>query len=321
MRRIPRRARCGLLLLLGAGAACNGQDAGKGPDGGGPARPASEAVERSGESAIVLDSAMMATIELRTAVLAASHERAERELPAEVVPDPGSETTVRAGLTGRLGPAAANEWPGLGTELSAGTAVAIIGDGVPVLVPRGGTVTAVQAQPGELVQAGQGLLTLTDFSSALIRVSASPDAPVPPATLQFSHLTDHGRFSARRAGPADAADPLSRAPAWYYRAEGSPLLRPGVGLIAYVADPGGPQGGLLVPTAAVVQWDALAWAFVERSPGHFVRVRVATDFPVSDGWIVTDGFHPGDRVVVRAAGQLLSEEFRARIVVGEEVGE
>jgi hypothetical protein len=36
---------------------------------------------------------------------------------------------------------------------------------------------------------------------------------------------------------------------------------------------------------------------------------------------VTSSLAVGDRVVTRGAGQLLSEEFRARIVVGEEVGE
>lgn len=320
MTRISQPVRYSLLLVLAAGG-CGGREARQVEGGTAAARPASEEVERPGESAIVLDSAMIATIGLRTAVLAASHALPERELPAEVVPDPGSETTVRAGLSGRLSPMGESDWPALGDVLTAGTAIATVGDGVPVQVPKAGAVTAVLAQPGELVQAGQGLLTLTDFSTALIRVTSSPDAPVPPATLQFTHLTDHGRFAARRTGPADAADPLSRAPAWYYRADGSPLLRPGVGLIAHVPDPSAPRGGLLVPTTAVVQWDALAWAFVLRSPGHFVRVRVPTDFPVSDGWIVTEGFHPGDRVVVHAAGQLLSEEFRARIVVGEEVGE
>jgi hypothetical protein len=56
-------------------------------------------------------------------------------------------------------------------------------------------------------------------------------------------------------------------------------------------------------------------------PGRFLRVPVATTHPVPGGWLVTAGVVPGDRVVSRGAGQLLSEEFRARITVGEEVGE
>jgi hypothetical protein len=71
----------------------------------------------------------------------------------------------------------------------------------------------------------------------------------------------------------------------------------------------------------VVQWEALAWAYVERAPGRFARVRVPTEHPLPGGWRVEQGLAPGDQVVVVGAGQLLSEEFRARIVVGEEVGE
>jgi hypothetical protein len=48
---------------------------------------------------------------------------------------------------------------------------------------------------------------------------------------------------------------------------------------------------------------------------------VATEHPVPGGWRVDHGLNAGDRVVTVGAGQLLSEEFRARIVVGEEVGE
>ena len=64
-----------------------------------------------------------------------------------------------------------------------------------------------------------------------------------------------------------------------------------------------------------------ASSFVRRAPGRYVRIAVPTDAPLDGGWLVAQGFAPGDEVVVVAAGQLLAEEFRARIAVGEEVGE
>jgi hypothetical protein len=72
---------------------------------------------------------------------------------------------------------------------------------------------------------------------------------------------------------------------------------------------------------AVVQWESLAWVFVEHGRGQFVRTRIPTAHPVPGGWLVPADVAAGSRVVVGGAEALLSEEFRARITVGEEVGE
>jgi hypothetical protein len=71
----------------------------------------------------------------------------------------------------------------------------------------------------------------------------------------------------------------------------------------------------------VVQWEGLAWAYRARPEGRFERVRVATDHPVPGGWVVAGPLSAGDTVVVRGAEELLSEEFRARVTVGDESGE
>jgi hypothetical protein len=42
---------------------------------------------------------------------------------------------------------------------------------------------------------------------------------------------------------------------------------------------------------------------------------------VSGGWVASEPFAAGDSVVVRGAEELLSEEFRARVTVGDESGE
>jgi hypothetical protein len=48
---------------------------------------------------------------------------------------------------------------------------------------------------------------------------------------------------------------------------------------------------------------------------------VATDRPVSGGWLTSAPLAAGDSVVLRGAEELLSEEFRARVTVGDESGE
>lgn len=284
-------------------------------------KPAATTAVVGGEAAIVLDSGTIARIGLRTAVLARSERAPEIELNAQVVEDPGGASTIRTGVGGRLTEAEGHPWPHVGDRLIAGDPIAQVGDARPILVPRGGTVLRLLAQPGELLQPGQELLQLVDFRTALVRVALDPAESGPPATLSFSAPAASSRRTGRLQGPATEADPITRSPAWLYRVAGDETLRPGVALVAHRPDPRGARGGVLVPSDAVVQWDALTWAFVERAAGQFVRVRVPTELAVPGGWLVQHGLSPGERVVVTGAGQLLSEEFRARISVGQEVGE
>ena len=274
------------------------------------------------ETVVSLDSATIARIGLRLATLAKATHPSEHEVPAVVIADPGAVTTVRAGTGGRLAAVGDQPWPGIGGRIASGVVIARVGDARPIAVPRSGTVTRLFAQPGEMVQAGQPLLELVDFSSPLARVAWPASGASAPPTLAFRALGGSRRLGGRLEGPAPEADPLTGGPALLYRLPaGGEELRPGVTLVALVRDPSGGGPAVEIPGSAVVQWDALAWAYVEREPGKYARVRVPTDRPVPGGWRVEEGFRPGDRVVVTGAGQLLSEEFRARIVVGEEVGE
>lgn len=280
----------------------------------------SHLAEKDGEVGISLDSATVARIGLETVALHTSTRGAETELPATIVADPEAVSMVRAGVSGRLSAVEGSAWPHFGTRVEGGESLAVIADARPVLVARGGTVSRVLAQPGELVQAGQDLLEITRYDAPLVQVAWSEDLPAPPGGMQFS-AGAKGRVRGTLVGPAPEADPVTHQPAFLYRVAGAwKAMRPGASVSAWLADERAARG-VFVPSAAVVQWDALAWAYQVREPGRYVRVRVPTEHPVPGGWLVTEGFAAGDAVVTRGAGQLLSEEFRARIVVGEEVGE
>jgi multidrug efflux pump subunit AcrA (membrane-fusion protein) len=285
--------------------------------------PAGLVAEIGGEAVIVLSGETVNRIGLRTATLKRATHPVEIELPGVIIADPGAAAAVRSGVSGRLAEATGRPWPRAGEWLSGGEAIAQVGDARPVIVPRSGTVTRLLAQPGELVQAGQTLIELTDYASPLARIAWSPDAPSPPREVAIATLGSGRRLTARLEGPGPEADPVTRGPAFLYRIpDGGSSLRPGAAVAAYLPEAGaGSMGGVEIPGEAVVQWEALAWAYVERAAGRYARVRVATDHPVPGGWRVAQGFSAGDRVVTTGAGQLLSEEFRARIVVGEEVGE
>ena len=245
-------------------------------------------------------------------------------LNAQVIADSARIALVRAPISGRLDAADGAGWPEIGSAIVSGAPLAQIGDARPVPAPRGGVVTQVGARPGEMVQAGQLLLAISDLSAPLIRVAWSDAAPAtaPDRVLVQDLDGRHAEIGANKVGPAPEVDPMTQGPAWYYRlTRGWPGLAVGLPLVVRVPMASGATSAVGIPPEAVVQWDGLVWAYVEQEPGAFSRVRVETTRPLERGWAVTRGFRPGDRVVTRGAEQLLSEEFRARVTVGEEVGE
>lgn len=68
------------------------------------------------------------------------------------------------------------------------------------------------------------------------------------------------------------------------------------------------QAGVLVPAAAVLMSNGRYWCYVEKTAGNFLRVAVDTSRPLADGYVVTEGIEPGDKVVTSAAGLLLARE-------------
>lgn len=281
-------------------------------------------VNEDGLAVVTVDSAEARRIGLELAELSAASSARELRAPGEVVPETERTATLRAPLSGRLTVPAGAHWPALGTRVAAGVPIARVSDARPLSLPIGGIVTSVDAQPGALVAAGQALLQVTDNSRPLVRVPwPEPAGAVPARTLWLVAGEASAWVRAHLVGPALQADPATRRPVYLYRAErGWPGATPGTPVDALVA--GGATAsddGMLVPDGAVVQWEGLVWAYRRRAPGRFERTRVITDRPTSGGWIAGAPFAPGDSVVVRGAQELLSEEFRARVTVGDESGE
>jgi len=285
-----------------------------------------------GTATVTLDSVERRRVGLSLAVVRAAGETAVSRLPAEVVAETERVATLRAPVSGRFTVPEGARWPGLGERVRAGVAIARVSDARPLAVPISGTVTRVAAQPGALVEAGQELLEVADLRRPLVRVAwLEGSGEVPPPNLTLSPGGDL-RVPARLVGPAPEADPVTRRPAYLYRGARSwPGAAPGVPLVALLvgaapatrpeAQAAGRTVEVVVPDSAVVQWEGLAWTYRRRSVGQFERVRVKTDQPVPGGWLSGPPLAPGDSVVMRGAEELLSEEFRARVTVGDESGE
>jgi biotin carboxyl carrier protein len=280
----------------------------------------SRVVESGGEPRVVLDAAEIRRIGLTTAALSPATAALGRRLPAQVIPEPERTASVRAPVSGRLSAPGGVRWPALGERVEAGAPLGRVSDARPLTVPMTGTVTAIGARPGEIVEAGQVLLELTDNSRPVVRVAWPADAGRPRQRITLLSA-DGSAVEATLIGPAPQADPLTRQPAYWYRSRSRwPGALPGTPVDAIVPD-GEEVEGTLVPDDAVVQWEGLAWAYVRRGAGEYARVRVPTDRPSRGGWIVGAPLAAGDSVVTTGVQELLSEEFRARVTVGEESGE
>jgi hypothetical protein len=277
---------------------------------------------------VALRPAERSRVGVELAVLRSAARGTEVRLAGDVVPETERAAVLRAPVAGRFTVPDGARWPTLGQRVAPHVALAQVSDARPLALPIGGIVTRVGAQPGALVEAGQVLLEVADYSRPLVRVAwLDPTGSAPPARLRVGPAPAAARVVARLVGPAPDADPVTRRPAYLYRAERAwPGATPGTPVVAYAeaaVPTGGDSGakGTLVPDAAVVQWEGLAWAYRALGPDRYQRVRVITDHPAAGGWVVSGPLAAGDSVVVRGAEELLSEEFRARVTVGDESGE
>ncbi len=118
-------------------------------------------------------------------------------------------------------------------------------------------------------------------------------------------------FDARLVSPSPQADPSIQGQAYFYRAAVS--LATGMRVTANAPASSAQRDGLLVPAGAIVWYGGQPWAYVQSDTTHFQRRPVDPRSPQDGDFVVTEGFKPADRVVVRGAQLLLSEESRAQL--------
>lgn len=184
---------------------------------------------------------------------------------------------------------------------------------------RAAYASAQQRWGGALAQrvtSAEGLTPFISLAEVVLQVSLPADAAAPSA---ISVVAADGRtVTARFLSVASRTDPKLQGRTFLYIAPGAAAgLLPGMNVKVRLSS-GPANAGVLVPTPAVVWTSGASWAYVEQTPGFFVRRPVPLDTPSSNGWFVRSGFAAGERVVVSGAQLLLSEEFRSQIQVGEE---
>jgi hypothetical protein len=92
-----------------------------------------------------------------------------------------------------------------------------------------------------------------------------------------------------------------------------PRLSTGLMVSILFEEPGEPLHGIVLAREAVSRAAGAAWTYVQLAEEAFVRRQVALDRLLSNGWFVTSGLATNDRVVVRGAQTLLSEELKTQV--------
>ena len=124
------------------------------------------------------------------------------------------------------------------------------------------------------------------------------------------------RTSAVLLAPTPQSDPVLPGRSFFYYA--NTTLPANTRIVAYLPVADSLQRGLFVPSGALVWYGGQPWVYIQLDKDRFARRTVSQQSPGNDGFYVTQGFKPGDAIVVQGAQLLLSEEFHAQIKSGEE---
>jgi len=124
--------------------------------------------------------------------------------------------------------------------------------------------------------------------------------------------------SAHFVSQSPRTDPHIQGMSFFYVAPQQATLLSGMSVIPFLPV-GSNVKGFFIPASSIVWWQGVAWVYVQKNPTQFLRQEVSTGSPVRDGFFATKGITGKDRIVVKGAQILLSEEFRPKIQqTGEE---
>jgi multidrug efflux system membrane fusion protein len=149
---------------------------------------------------------------------------------------------------------------------------------------------------------------LSNGLASVIRVTL----PVDDNLAAPAHIVVDGpngqRLSARKLSAAPQIDPAVQGSSYFYLAERA--LPVGARTTGHIALEGKSATGLLIPDSALVWYGGQRWAYVRTAPDRFTRRLVPSAFSTTDGIIAASGYRAGDKVAIRGAQLLLSEEQR-----------
>ncbi|HUL42494.1 MAG TPA: metal transporter [Burkholderiales bacterium] len=149
----------------------------------------------------------------------------------------------------------------------------------------------------------------------IVRITLPPGLKIPAPSKIRLVANNNPPVIGYLVSASPQSDPAILGTAYFYRT--ATVLAAGTHVAAHFATSHLLQKGVSIPGAAVVWYAGQAWAYVQLDQDRFERRPVPEDYLQNGGYFVTQGFKPGDRVVVTGTQLVLSEELRSQIQTGE----
>ena len=157
--------------------------------------------------------------------------------------------------------------------------------------------------------------SLVSQKLALIRLDLAIDDRLSalPARARIIPLGAEASIDAEVVGMAPTVSGQDQAQGILVLASLPAGLPPGMAITGYLELPGDPLNGVVIPRSAVVRYNGRTWVYVQTGAATFSRREVALENPLDDGWLLSRGLGPDDRIVESGAQLLLSEERKSEI--------
>jgi RND family efflux transporter MFP subunit len=174
--------------------------------------------------------------------------------------------------------------------------------------PQPGVVTAIHAEPGATLSAGQPVLTLaaTDAREIVIDLTEQDAAAMEPGTNFVAGLVANPAVTAKAR--LDRIDPVAERTTRTRRLHlilDTPPDAFRLGALARVAPAAGPDAGVVLPAAALVDTGgaSVVWV-VDRSDDTVRQVPVTVGMAMAEFVVVAEGLAAGNEVVVKGVHSL-----------------
>lgn len=228
-----------------------------------------------------------------------------------VAPRGGGEVVIAAPQSGRIY-FDGGQPPVIGRAVTKGQSVArlTVVDDLELRVPITGVITGVFVVHGQLVEAGQKLVTLLDPSVVWVHADVYerdvPSVQHSTRAIITSQANPDLALPGRRVAiGVTQGELLGTVEAWFEVPNAGGHLRVGA-LVDVNIELGGLDAAFVVARTAVFEKDGRKLVFVHTAPEQFTAREVTLGASLGDRVAVEGDLHPGDRIVTAGGYQMLT---------------